>query len=147
MDCYYMEGCCVWQELTQQKEQPLDAMRALRRPPVPRARLRGAQPSCLRQKLHTPPPPSFRTLLQKNPRPIKIELALPPPKKPTMPPLKRGILWALGASSRKNQTIQAPIRLAQPFRAPELPVGKMMEMRPPILIEVLFCHTIPCLMT
>ena len=34
---------------------------------------------------------------------------------------KGGILWAWGFSSRKNEKIcQAPIKLAQPFPAPEL---------------------------
>ena len=40
----------------------------------------------------------------KIPAPIKIKLALPPPppQKTTTPPLKGGILWAWGFSSRKN---------------------------------------------
>ena len=46
-------------------------------------------------------------------------------KSPNPPPLKGGILWAWGFSSRNNQKCQAPIKLAQPFPAP----GKVTDLR------------------
>ena len=59
---------------------------------------------------------------RKIPVPIKMKSALPPPpKKPKIPPPpKRGILWTWRFSCRKNAFFQAPIKLAQPFPAPEL---------------------------
>ena len=50
----------------------------------------------------------------------KIGTSTPPSKKPQQPPLKGGMLWALGFSSRKNKKCQAPIKSARPFPAPEL---------------------------
>ena len=44
----------------------------------------------------------------------------PPKKKPKYPPLKRGICGHGGFSCRKNAIFQRPIKLAQPFPAPEL---------------------------
>ena len=61
-------------------------------------------------------------LLGKIPTPIKLKLALPPPrsKKSQNPPLKGGILWAWGFPAERTKKSQAPIKLAQPFPAPEL---------------------------
>ena len=59
--------------------------------------------------------------VQKNPRAHKIKNRhCPPPQTTTLPPLKRGILWTWVFSCRKNAFFQAPIKLAQPFPAPEL---------------------------
>ena len=66
------------------------------------------------------PPPSslFRKILA----PIKIKSALspPPPQTQNTPPLKRGILWTLVFPAERAHFFQAPIKLAQPFPAPEL---------------------------
>ena len=55
----------------------------------------------------------------------KIGISTPPSKKKTNHPPKRGILWAWGFTSRKNQKCQAPIKSAQPFPALELRVEKL----------------------
>ena len=68
---------------------------------------------------------------QKNPRihKNKISTSPPPPKKKNLipPPLKRGILWAWRFSCRKNAIFQAPIKLVQPFPAPEVRAKKYMD--------------------
>ena len=58
----------------------------------------------------------------KIPTPIKIKLALPPPpsKKTTTPPLKGGILWAWGFSSRKNPKMPGAHKIGAAISAPEL---------------------------
>ena len=51
----------------------------------------------------------------------KIGTAPPPPhKKPKIPPPKKRNFMDMGFSCRKNAFFQAPIKLAQPFPAPEL---------------------------
>ena len=70
----------------------------------------------------------LQSMGRKNPRAHrnKIGTCTPPlSRNPNTPPLKRGILWAWGFSSRKNQKCQAPIKLAQPFPARELRVEKL----------------------
>ena len=55
--------------------------------------------------------------------PIKIKSALPPPQKKKQkkyPPPKTRNSMGIGFSCRKNACFQAPIKLAQPFPAPEL---------------------------
>ena len=51
--------------------------------------------------------------------PIKIKSALPSPKKSKIPPKTRNCM-DMGASCRKSAFFRAPIKLAQPFPAPEL---------------------------
>ena len=65
------------------------------------------------KRLH---PPLFRKIRA----PIKIKSATPPPNPKYPPPLKRGILWTLCFSFRKNAVFQASIELTHPFPAPEL---------------------------
>ena len=71
-----------------------------------------------------PPPPSLPlfcagTLVQKNPRAHKNKIGTPPPPQNPPPPLKEEF-YGHGFSCRKNAFFQAPIKLAQPFPAPEL---------------------------
>ena len=58
----------------------------------------------------------------KIPTPIKIKLALPPPhpKKPRTPPSKEEFYGHGGFPTGRTQNCHAPIKLAQPFWAPEL---------------------------
>ena len=60
----------------------------------------------------------------------RIGTSTPPfqKKKNTTPPLKRGILWAKGFPAERTKKCQAPIKLAQPFPAPELR-AEIMDMR------------------
>ena len=60
-------------------------------------------------------------LSQKNPRAHKNKIGTHPPPKPQIPPPpKRRNFMDLGFSCRKNAFLQAPIKSAQPFPAPEL---------------------------
>ena len=72
---------------------------------------------------------SISAEFQKNPHAHKnkIGTSTPPFQKIHDPPLKRGISWTRGFSSRKKKTkkCQAPIKLAQPFSAPELRAEKL----------------------
>ena len=63
--------------------------------------------------------------LGKIPTPIKIELALPPPhsKNHDPPPPNSRNFMGMGVFQQKEpKKCQAPIKLAQPFPAPELRV-------------------------
>ena len=58
------------------------------------------------------------------PTPIKIKLALPPPPsktpRPPPPPKRKNFMGMGGFPAGRTQKCQAPIKLAQPFAAPEL---------------------------
>ena len=62
---------------------------------------------------------------RKIPAPIKIKLALPPPfqKTPTPAPKARNFM-GMGVPAERTKKCQAPIKLAQPFLAPELRAEK-----------------------
>ena len=65
----------------------------------------------------------FQGHFQKNPRAHKNKIGTPPPpkKNPKYPPHpKRGILWAWVFPAERAHFSRAPIKLAQPFPAPEL---------------------------
>ena len=74
---------------------------------------------------------------QKNPRAHKNKISTPPPKKPKIPPLKRGILWTWVFSCRKSTFFQASIKLTHPFPAPELRTKIFMDMR--IFLKICRC--------
>ena len=64
--------------------------------------------------------------IQKIPAPIKIKSAPPSPKKPNTPlPKMRNFMGMEVVLLKETQCFQAPIKLAQPFPAPELQVGKL----------------------
>ena len=68
-------------------------------------------------------------LLEKIPTPIKTKLALPPPllKKPNTPPLKGGILWAWGFSSRKNPQMPGAHKIGAAISGPRITGGNFMD--------------------
>ena len=70
------------------------------------------------------------TGFQKNPRAHKNKIGTPPPPKTqnTPPPRTRNFM-GMGFSCRKNAFFQAPIKLAQPFPAPELRARDFMDTR------------------
>ena len=70
-------------------------------------------------------------IIGKIPTPIKIKLALPPLlKKPrTPPPLKGGILWAWGFSSRKNQKMPGAHKIGAAISGPRITGGNFMDTR------------------
>ena len=65
----------------------------------------------------------------KIPTPIKIKLALPPPppKKTQNPPLKGGILWAWGFSSRKNPKMPGAHKIGAAISGPRITGGNFMD--------------------
>ena len=67
---------------------------------------------------------------KKIPTPIKAKLAPPPPsKKPMTSPLKPGILWAWGFSSRKNQKMPGAHKIGTAISGPRITGGKITDMR------------------
>ena len=74
----------------------------------------------LRADFSFPTKGPFRTRnTQKNPRALKNKIGTPPPPTKT-PPLKEEFYGHAFFPCRKNAFFQAPIKLAQPFPAPEL---------------------------
>ena len=69
------------------------------------------------------------TLVGKIPTPIKIKLALPPPPsgKTKNPPLKGGILWAWGFSSRKNPKMPGAHKIGAAISGPRITGGNFMD--------------------
>ena len=68
---------------------------------------------------------------QKNPRAHKnkIGTSTPPSQKAQNPPLKGGILWARGFSSRKNQRIPGAHKTGAAISGPRITGGKLTDTR------------------
>ena len=65
----------------------------------------------------------------KIPKPMKVELALPPPPLPKSPPPKTRNFMGMGFSSRKNQKMPGAHKICAAISSPRIAGGKITDMR------------------